>query len=206
MNIQLLLFYRWLCVNLFGGALIGISYLNGWTQLVVNSDPTGIVLIIASVFCWGLLICGYQIWKINRDLNYIKTGNPTKSSDWKEYNFLKKERKVATRGSLVESLKIKLFSRISFVRYIANSLVLIGLVGTVVGFIIALSGVDPAIVSDINAIGPMVSTLITGMSVALYTTLVGAIFNIWLMLNYHLLARGMAELVTSILESKSSDL
>ena len=88
----------------------------------------------------------------------------------------------------------------------ANSLVIIGLIGTVVGFIIALSGVDPSIVSDVNAIGPMVSTLITGMSVALYTTLVGAVFSLWLSLNYHFLAKGMIALVASILESKSSDL
>ena len=60
--------------------------------------------------------------------------------------------------------------------------------------------------SDVNAIGPMVSTLITGMSVALYTTLVGSVLNLWLTLNYHFLAKGMIDLVASILESKSSDL
>jgi hypothetical protein len=38
----------------------------------------------------------------------------------------------------------------------------------VIGFIIALSGVDPATAGDVNAIGPMVSALIGGMSVALY--------------------------------------
>ena len=32
----------------------------------------------------------------------------------------------------------------------------------------------------------MVSTLIDGMSVALYTTLVGSVLNVWLMLNYRL--------------------
>jgi len=52
----------------------------------------------------------------------------------------------------------------------------------------------------------MVSTLITGMAVALYTTLVGSVLNLWLTLNYHFLAKGMIDLVASILESKSSDL
>jgi hypothetical protein len=38
------------------------------------------------------------------------------------------------------------------------------------------------------------------MSVALYTTLVGAILNIWLMVNYHILAGGTSKLITSIIE------
>ncbi len=205
-NIKFLLFYRWLCVNLFGVALLSIAYINGWVQMAMNADPTGIVMIIGFLFVWGLFICGYKLWNINQDLNHIKNGDPSKCSDWREYNLLKKERKETARGSLIEALKIKLFSNIAFVKYLANSLVIIGLIGTVVGFIIALSGVDPSIVSDVNAIGPMVSTLITGMSVALYTTLVGSVLNLWLTLNYHFLAKGMIDLVASILESKSSDL
>ncbi len=204
-NIKLLLFYRWLCINLFGAGLLGVAYMNGWIQMAMNADPTGIVMIIGVIFLWGLAICGYKIWHINQDLNHIMTGDPSKCVEWRKYNELKSERKESTRGSLVEALKIKLFSNIAFVKYIANSLVIIGLIGTVVGFIIALSGVDPSIVSDVSAIGPMVSTLITGMSVALYTTLVGSVLNLWLTLNYHFLAKGMIELVASILESKTSD-
>ena len=205
-NIKFLLFYRWLCINLFGISLLGVAYINGWIQMAMNADPTGIVMILGLLFVWGLLICGYKIWNISQDLNHIKSGDPSKCDDWREYNLLKKERKASTRGSLIEALKIKLFSNIAFVKYLANSLVIIGLIGTVVGFIIALSGVDPSIVSDVSAIGPMVSTLITGMSVALYTTLVGSVLNLWLTLNYHFLAKGMIDLVASILESKSSDL
>jgi hypothetical protein len=42
--------------------------------------------------------------------------------------------------------------------------------------------------------------LIGGMSVALYTTLVGAILNIWLMTNYRLLESGTITLVTAMVE------
>jgi hypothetical protein len=70
----------------------------------------------------------------------------------------------------------------------------------VVGFIIALSGVEPEQAADVAAIGPMVSTLIQGMSVALYTTLVGAVLNIWLMVNYRLLEGGTTRLFTAIVE------
>ena len=91
-------------------------------------------------------------------------------------------------------------SRIGSVRHIANTLVLLGLIGTVVGFIIALSAVGVNLAADIDSVGPMISTLIGGMSVALYTTMVGAILNIWLMINYRLLLGGTVNLITSVVE------
>ena len=74
------------------------------------------------------------------------------------------------------------------------------LIGTVVGFIMALGGVDPQTSGDVSRISPMVATLITGMSTALYTTLVGSVLNIWLMLNYQILAAGTVSLITAIVE------
>ena len=82
----------------------------------------------------------------------------------------------------------------------AGSLVLLGLVGTVVGFIIAFSSVRPDVAADPGAVGTMVSILIQGMSVALFTTLIGAVLNIWLMMNYHVLVTGTVNLVTAIVE------
>jgi hypothetical protein len=46
----------------------------------------------------------------------------------------------------------------------------------------------------------MVSTLITGMSVALYTTLVGSLLNVWLMVNVRLLESGTVKLLTATIE------
>ena len=52
----------------------------------------------------------------------------------------------------------------------------------------------------VETIGPMVSTLITGMSVALYTTLVGSLLNVWLMVNVRLLESGTVQLLTATIE------
>ena len=82
----------------------------------------------------------------------------------------------------------------------SNSLTVLGLIGTVLGFIIALSGVDPDVASNPSAISPMVAQLIEGMSVALYTTLVGSILSVWLGLIYQMLATGTSNLVSQIIE------
>lgn len=201
MNIKYLLLSKWLCVNALGFGLLAIAFFNGWVGLAIAADPTRIVIMIVLAFLWGLSLCGWKVWQTSKELNFIRSGELDRSHRWRNYMNLKKFHAHADPMSLIEALKIRQFGKISTIRYIANTLVLMGLVGTVVGFIIALSGVDPSIVIDVSAVAPMVSTLIQGMSVALYTTLVGAIFNIWLTVNYQMLANGTSQLVTAILES-----
>jgi len=103
---------------------------------------------------------------------------------------------------LAEALKSKLFSRIAVVRQFAAALVVLGLVGTVIGFIIALSGVTAEEAGDVSTVRPMISTLISGMSVALYTTLAGALLGLWLTINYWILLTGTATLYSEILTRK----
>ena len=74
-----------------------------------------------------------------------------------------------------QMVRLKLSNRIAFVNYKANSLVFLGLDGTVIGFNVAQSGVDPVTNSIAKVVGPLLANLIQGMSIALYTTLVGAV-------------------------------
>ncbi len=75
-----------------------------------------------------------------------------------------------------------------------------------IGFIIALSGVTADGAGDANAIKPMISTLIGGMSLALYTTLVGALLGLWLTVNYRVLSTATATLYSEILTRKWKNL
>ena len=97
-------------------------------------------------------------------------------------------------------LRLKLTDHIVVVRNVANSLVLLGLIGTVIGFIIALSGIDPEAASQVENVATMVSTLINGMSVALNTTLVGALLYVWLIVNYGILTSGTVDLIAAIID------
>ena len=82
----------------------------------------------------------------------------------------------------------------------ANTLVILGLIGTVIGFIIALAGVDGSVSSNPEEVSKMVSTLIQGMSVALYTTLVGSICSVWLNICYQIMSTGANKLLSKIIE------
>ena len=197
---QYLLLFRFIIVNLVGVALLGAAHMQGWVERVIGSDRTGLVLLIFGLFLVGVGICGWKIWQTSRDLNLIKSYDPLRPSRVGAYLSAIRTRSGNSRSISAETLKLKLSTRIGVVRHIANTLVFLGLIGTVIGFIIALSGISPDLAADVKSVGPMVSTLIEGMSIALYTTLVGAVFNIWLMINFRLLLSGTVNLITAIVE------
>ena len=78
------------------------------------------------------------------------------------------------------------------------SFIFLGLIGTVIGFIIALSAVDPNIAAEAENVASVIATLIGGMSIALNTTLVGATLYLWLTVNYRVLTSGTVSLIAEV--------
>ncbi|MCH7889677.1 MAG: MotA/TolQ/ExbB proton channel family protein [Proteobacteria bacterium] len=152
------------------------------------------------VFLYGLVLCGAKIWRHSVELNDAKAGTPDPGSRAGRYLSYTQGANPGTRSIKVDALRLKLTDRIIGVRDIANSLIFLGLIGTVIGFIIALSGIDPAAAIQVENVAAMISTLINGMSVALYTTLVGAVLYLWLIINYRILVTGTVDLITTIID------
>jgi hypothetical protein len=193
-----LLVLRFALLNVVGFALLGVAYMQGLVAKVIVADPTYLCVLIFLVFLGGLGICARRVWQTSRELNRLRE-HDSASPPLPDLAPLL-GRSAESRANLAAATRMRLSHRIAIVRNIGNTLVLLGLIGTVLGFIVALSGVDPARAADIAAVGPMVSTLVSGMSTALYTTLVGAVLNIWLMANHQLLAGGTVKLIAALVE------
>jgi len=73
------------------------------------------------------------------------------------------------------------------VHWLATHIVRIGLLGTVVGLIIAFSAAAQGGSTDPNEIKPMIAAVVNGMYVSLYATLLGIGSNLWLKINLRLL-------------------
>ena len=189
---------RFALFNLAALALLAAAYLQGWVDIVVAADGTGLTVAIFGVFLVGLAISARHIRSVGRELACVRNYDPCRRSLASDYLAEVAGRSSGSRAIAASGLRARITSRIAIVRHIANSLVLLGLIGTVLGFIIALSGIEPGAAASVKAIGPMVSNLIRGMSVALYTTLVGAVLNLWLTVNYNQLARDTVRLVTDL--------
>lgn len=202
-----LLLLRYAVVNLVAVALAGAAWLQGWVEVVLAADGTRLVVVIFGVFLAGLAICTSRVWRVSWELNQANAVRPHPGSRAARYLELVRGegRGADSRALAAAALRGKLIARIGLVRHLASTLVLLGLIGTVIGFIIALSGVKPDLATEVTAIAPMITTLISGMSVALYTTLVGAVLNIWLMANYRMLATGTANLLAAIVERGEAD-
>ncbi len=172
-----LLVLRFALVNVFAFALLAAAWAAGYIDMVWAGDSSRLSAAIAAVFVLGWAFGCRAALAISRDLNRVRRGDdgfPRESAD---------------------NLKERLTGRIGIVRHTASTLVLLGLIGTVLGFIVALSGVKPGEAGDASAISPMVATMINGMSVALYTTLVGSVFALWLSVLHRILASGASKLL-----------
>jgi len=195
-----LLLFRFALLNVLGTALTAVTVAQGWLGEMFATDAQHLVKLIVLVFVAGLAIAAARAWRLSAELNGVRDGSPAPGSKAAWFLAATAGRDGAGRAAMAALLRLKLQQRLSVLRYVASLLVLLGLIGTVVGFIRALAGIDPATVGDATAIGPMVSRLLQGMSVALYTTLAGSVLNIWLTLNCRLLEGGAAHLYAQLVE------
>ncbi|MFK7889539.1 MAG: MotA/TolQ/ExbB proton channel family protein [Granulosicoccus sp.] len=190
------LFFRLVLLNLLAFALLFAAWWEGFVATVVTADQTHLSVLIFFVFVVGLIISFWRALQINREIDqFCAVDKQAATVGVSNGDNGDGAAPMAPPGSM-GALRLRLTHRIASVRHIANVLVLLGLIGTVLGFIIALSGVNPESAGDIEGIAPMVSTLIQGMSTALYTTLIGSILNVWLSANYQILASGTVELMS----------
>ena len=194
------LLMRFGLLNAAGFAFVLAAYLQGWLNGLLAPSVRVAAVIIVLVFLYGLLICAIKIWQTTSALNDIRSGTYGTASRTQSYlettDFFNAENRLVQ----INLLRLRLSHKIAIVKQIANILVFLGLIGTVVGFIIALSGIDAKSATDTSNVAGMIGTLISGMSIALYTTLLGAVLNLWLTVNYRLLATGTVNLLGAIVE------
>lgn len=195
-----LLLFRFVLLNVLVASIVAAAALQGWLSDMFASDRLHLVKLIVAVFSVGLIGAAVRTIHLSAELNALDPGPPSRDSKAAWFLAATHGRDSAGRAAMASLLRLKLQQRLSGPRYLANLLVLLGLIGTVVGFILALAGIDPATVGDAAAIGPMVSRLLEGMAVALYTTLAGSLLNIWLTLNCRLLESGAAHLYGRLVE------
>ena len=195
-----LLLLRFTLFNLLAAGLLAATLLEGWWDGALAGHTLWLSLAIACVFVYGMALCAAKVWRTSRELNDLADGHVRPASRAARYLDGLEIRAGERRSVAAELLRLRLTNQIAIVRHIANTLVFLGLVGTVIGFMIALSGVEPERSASVDNVVPMVATLIEGMSIALYTTLIGAVMYIWLMVNHRMLSTGTLHLFDAIVE------
>lgn len=167
-----LLLFRFGILNGTMAGLLGFLASKGYVAAAFAADPTGITFLIVLLFLGLFGSTAFRVWKTAKGLNRMKAG--IRPSD--------------------QSFRKRLV-KIAHIQEGASWLAYLGLIGTIVGFIIAISGVDLGALSTAQGVQAMIPELMTGMGVALYTTLAGSFFGIWTEINYRMLHTATACLV-----------
>ncbi len=191
---------RFALLNIIALALLVAAGANGLVGRAIDADSTNFVFVIVAVFVVGLVLALQRVVWTSREINLARDVDGSRTSRAARHVAKVAGMDAQGRQTLAQALRLELSQNITIVRHLASSLVFLGLIGTVLGFIIALSGVNPEMAGETENVGPMVSALIAGMSTALVTTLVGGLLNIWLMANYQLLTTGTVRLINTIVE------
>ena len=101
-------------------------------------------------------------------------------------------------AALVEVLGDDLNNRHALGHFLSDVLLKLGLVGTVVGFILMLMPVGQLASFDPELMKALLASMSAGMSVALYTTLAGLVTSTLLKGQYYLLDASLADFVNRL--------
>jgi len=160
------LFLRWWLV--FAGILIGLTVFtlgDGWAELY-EKDATKLSFVIAIMFLGMSQWCGYKTWLMSR---FIDRGGKIEDE-----HMMEKVENTMEAGWFTSELCLT-----------------IGMAGTVIGFIMMLSGFAKVDVSDTSTVQGLIKSLGTGMSTALYSTLTGLICSSLLKIQYFNLSQAV---------------
>jgi len=148
-------------------ALMALSvYLivNDGLRVLWEHDSTKLSFLLLFIFIHMSIWCGYKTWRLSRFLDRDET----------EKYLVEKIEGLMEAGWFASDLCLS-----------------IGMVGTVIGFITMMSGFGDIDVTNMTTVQDMIKSLGSGMSTALYTTLVGLVCSALLKIQYFNLSQAI---------------
>ncbi len=175
-----LLVYRFLLVNLLA-VLAGVFAADrGWIQPLYGNDFTYITSIISVLFVASWATTFRRVCRVAGELNSFK-----KDAPWH-----------MPTGAIN-----KTWAKVEWLRDVTGWLVGLGLLGTIIGFTYALSGVNESALGSARGVSDAIGPLMEGMRVALNTTIAGAIFSTWNDINQRMLRTAMSCMIADCVDA-----
>jgi hypothetical protein len=199
--------------------VLGIAGLAAWhyglLREVWHADSTGLALGITLVFAATVVRGSWHVIRLSRALNHVSdvelvVGSQRNLGPGRELpdgcvsehvrNLQLKARLGCGRAGLDQTLLLEAFEGDlrrgqEFGWFVADLLLSLGLLGTVIGFILMLAPISGLDTTDESAIKGALAAMSGGMAVALYTTLTGLVGGMLLKVQGFLLDGAVQELV-----------
>ena len=170
----------WSWASAAGVALFTAWWLqtHGWWRQLIDGDPSGISvgIVLLSVVVTGW--CGQRAWVLQQQA--------APASAWRQAYAIERAQHADTAGQLLAE---RSHGPHETAWWFAAAAIKLGLLGTVVGFIVMAAQIGRMPSFDLDQVQNLLKQMTAGMAIALYTTLVGLIANLWLGLQLLLLDR-----------------
>lgn len=203
--------------------LLWLSWELGFLYVIFSTDPTHMTWLIAAFFLGGTIHCGVRAVYLSTQINAILDITAAHSC-WRAHeslpaNFLRSVQKSLQAQQPMEQntpdpenqLLTDIFaeearSQHEFGWFVTSLLVKLGLLGTVIGFVLMLKPLGALESFDVSNIQTLLANMTSGMGVALYTTLLGLIGSMMLSFQYLLMDRAADELVARTVHYMQTEL
>ena len=216
LNIYNQLFTRWL---FFISSLIVFIYIlifYGFIAEIINNDFTFISILIMIIFIVFTIHIGMQIKKVDSILlifynqdsrddldKLLILLNKNCSNNYYAYSVHTYFKSMFDPISENDNLEMKITKYSDTAWYVVDLLIKLGLVGTVIGFIIMLSSIVTIENFDLSLMQTLLQKMSAGMMIALYTTLTGLVSSILLAFQNKILEGGIYDIYAYSREIKS---
>ena len=178
----------------------------GLLQQVIEVDASYVSLIILLIYALSSLWFLATAWTTSR--RYLGISQPAQATDRLINSFLRDIARITLHESRLAQLDVldtRLRSSYAFGFIVADLMLKLGLLGTVIGFIIMLGSLTNLNSVDITVMQSLLAEMSGGMKVALYTTLVGMLSGIVLNIKFNLLDWAVDHLLNDIKEVITTD-
>ena len=162
----------------------------GFLSSIFQEDISYLSSLITFILIFYLFQCGYYLYKLRDAVFFIET--KTHYDDSNPFIIILSEFQIAndilkdkSKASLHEEFKLKLYQFVDNGFFISDLLLKLGIIGTVIGFIIMLSSLSAIDEMNLSKMNNLLLSMSAGMKVALYTTLTGLIGSILLSIQYN---------------------
>ena len=151
---------------------------------------------------------GYHLYKLRYAINSLVQENISSKNNifidiLDEYRSSLSN--ISNKKSFQEQLKSKLYEIVDNGFFVADILLKLGIVGTVIGFIIMLSSLSTIDEMNLSKMNNLLLSMSSGMKVALYTTLSGLICSILLTIQNNYFENKINNFISKILSSDDNE-
>lgn len=177
----------------------------GYLYTLIESDQSRVSVLIITVYILATLHFIYACYITSRqflDLDKDRAGLFSTAEFQRFYDQVNTQKAEENHANvLLEVLDTRIRSRYAFGFIVADLMLKLGILGTVIGFIIMLGSLSNLNSVDITVMQTLLAEMSGGMKVALFTTLAGMLAGILLNIKYNLVDWAVDHLLNDIRES-----